>query len=63
MTMLATALGALPVSLVALALGLRYGPDAVVRLLAGLVAVLTKDKGRGDRALTVLRLLQTRRSR
>jgi hypothetical protein len=36
----------------------RYGPDAVVRLLAGTVAVLTKDKERGERCLMVLRILR-----
>ena len=39
---------------------LRFGPDAVVRFLAGTVAVLTKDEKRGDRALSVLRILRNR---
>ena len=37
---------------------LRFGPDAVVRLAAGLTAVLTKDKERGERCLKVLRILR-----
>jgi hypothetical protein len=37
---------------------LRFGPDAVLRLLAGAVAVLTKDEKRGARSLEVLRLLR-----
>ncbi len=36
----------------------RYGPDALLRLLAGCVAVLTHDDGRGRRSLEVLRLLR-----
>jgi hypothetical protein len=39
---------------------LRFGPDAVLRLLAGSVAVLTRDKERGERSLTVLRILRNR---
>lgn len=35
---------------------LRVGPDAIVRLLAGTVAVLTRDEKRGERALKVLRI-------
>lgn len=34
------------------------GPDAVVRLTAGIVAVLTRDKERGERCLKVLRILR-----
>jgi len=45
-----------PVALVAIIL--RFGPDAVVRLVAGVAAVLTKDKDRGDRCLKVLRILR-----
>jgi hypothetical protein len=37
---------------------LRFGPDAILRLLAGAVAVLTKDEKRGARCLEVLRLLR-----
>jgi hypothetical protein len=36
----------------------RYGPDAALRLLAGAVAVLTRDKERGERCLEVLRILR-----
>ncbi|MEV5558297.1 hypothetical protein AB0L44_31980 [Nonomuraea wenchangensis] len=63
MSMLTTALTTLPVSLVVLVLTLRYGPDVILRLLAGVVAVLAKDKERGNRALTVLKLLQSRKPR
>jgi hypothetical protein len=45
-----------PVALVVVIL--RFGPDAVLRLLAGAVAVLTKDEKRGARSLEVLRLLR-----
>jgi hypothetical protein len=37
---------------------LRFGPDAVVRLVAGLIAAITKDKERGERCLKVLRILR-----
>jgi hypothetical protein len=38
---------------------LRYGPEALLRLAAGLVAIVTKDKrSRADRALDVLRALR-----
>jgi hypothetical protein len=37
---------------------LRLGPDAVLRLLAGIVAVMTDDKERGERCLEVLRALR-----
>jgi len=37
---------------------MRYGPDAVLRLLAGTVAVLTRDEQRGERCLEVLRILR-----
>ena len=36
----------------------RFGPDAFLRLLAGTVAVLTKDEQRGQRCLKVLLLLR-----
>jgi hypothetical protein len=39
---------------------LRFGPDAVLRLLAGIVAVVTGDDERGKRSLEVLRVLQGR---
>jgi hypothetical protein len=47
-----------PVALVAVIL--RFGPDAFLRLLAGTVAVLTRDKERGQRCLDVLRILRGR---
>lgn len=45
-----------PVALLFVAL--RFGPDAMVRLLAGSVAVLTGDEKRGERCLKVLRILR-----
>jgi hypothetical protein len=39
---------------------LRFGPDAVLRLLAGMVAVVTGDDERGKRCLEVLRVLHGR---
>ncbi|SDN18580.1 hypothetical protein [Allokutzneria albata] len=45
-----------PVSIALMALSLRYGPSALVFLIAGIVAVLAPGK-RGERALAVLRLL------
>ena len=47
-----------PVTLVLVVL--RFGPDAFLRLLAGTVAVLTRDEKRGKRCLDVLRLLRSR---
>jgi hypothetical protein len=42
-------------------IGLRYGAlDAVLRLLAGSVAVLTRDDKRAERCLKVLRILCNR---
>ena len=37
---------------------LRFGPDAVLRLLAGVGAVMTRDEQRGKRCLEVLRVLR-----
>jgi hypothetical protein len=45
-----------PVALVLVVL--RFGPDAVVRLVAGVVAVLTQDEKRGDRCVKVLHALR-----
>lgn len=42
---------------------LRYGPAAVLTVLAGMVAVLTRDPERGKRALEVLWLLHRPPSR
>jgi hypothetical protein len=47
-----------PVALVLVIL--RFGPDAALRLLAGTVAVLTRDDQRGKRCLEVLRELRGR---
>jgi hypothetical protein len=41
---------------------LRFGPDAVLRLLAGAVAVFTSDEKRGQRCLEVLRILRNKTS-
>jgi hypothetical protein len=38
----------------------RFGPDAVLRLLAGAIAVLTRDEKRGKRCLEVLRILRNK---
>src|SRR5260221_5826430 len=46
-----------PVVLLAF-VALRFGPDAVVRLVAGVAAVVTKNTERGDRCLKVLRILR-----
>lgn len=37
---------------------LHFGPDALLRLLSGAVAVCTKDEKRGERCLEVLRILR-----
>lgn len=47
-----------PIALVLVVL--RFGPDAVVRLVAGTVAALTGDEKRGERCLNVLRILRNR---
>jgi hypothetical protein len=39
---------------------LRFGPDAVLRLPAGIVAVVSGDGKRGKRCLEVLRVLHGR---
>jgi hypothetical protein len=47
-----------PVAVIFVAL--RFGSDAVLRLLAGTVAVLTHDAERGERCLAVLRILRSK---
>jgi hypothetical protein len=47
-----------PVALVAVIL--RFGSDAVLRLVAGLAAVLIRDEKRGQRCLDVLRVVRGR---
>jgi hypothetical protein len=37
---------------------LRYGSDAVIRLVAGITAIAAKDKTRAEHALKVLRTLR-----
>ena len=49
-----------PMPAVTAAVALRYGPQALVTLIAGVVATLTGDARRGDRALAVLRLFHGR---
>ena len=39
---------------------LRFGPDALLRLLAGTVVALTRDEERGARCLEMMRILSTR---
>ncbi|QIZ35032.1 hypothetical protein [Saccharopolyspora sp. ASAGF58] len=56
MSPLLQALLSAPLPIATVALLLRYGPSALVFLLAGVVAVLIPGK-RGERALAVLRLL------
>ncbi|CAM06245.1 hypothetical protein A8924_0068 [Saccharopolyspora erythraea NRRL 2338] len=46
-----------PLPIAAVVLLLRYGPSALLVTIAGVVAVLAVGE-RGDRALTVLRLLR-----
>ena len=45
-------------SVLGIGLTLRYGSDAVLRLVAGITAILAKDKARAERALKVLRALR-----
>ncbi|CCH35399.1 hypothetical protein ABZ816_12410 [Actinosynnema sp. NPDC047251] len=51
-----------PVPIATAAVVLRYGPSAVVFLVAGVAAVLVPGP-RGERALTVLRLLRATATR
>jgi len=46
-----------PLSIATIVVILRYGPTAVVTLIAGVVATLTRHTRRGDRAVAVLQLL------
>ena len=41
---------------------LRYGPVGVVRLLAGIVAIITSDEKRGQRCVEVLLALRSGRA-
>ncbi|MBW4722133.1 hypothetical protein [Saccharothrix obliqua] len=50
--------GAVPVAGLVLVAVLRWGAAVVVTLLAGVTAVLTRDRERGERALEVLRLVR-----
>ncbi|ONI73044.1 hypothetical protein ALI144C_44640 [Actinosynnema sp. ALI-1.44] len=47
-----------PLPLATIALLLRYGPSALVFLVAGVMAVIARGP-QGERALAVLRLLRT----
>jgi hypothetical protein len=59
MSALTAALATLPMPVVAV-LALRYLPDAVLTLLAGIVALFSRDPDRTRRAMALLRLLRTR---
>lgn len=48
---------------VAIGVTLRCGSDAVVRLAAGITAIMAKDPARADRAIKVLRALRGDRDR
>lgn len=48
---------AAPVAVLVVFAVARWGPAAVMTLIAGVIAVLTRDQERGERALTVLRLM------
>lgn len=54
-------LTAIPVSALAVVLLVRYLPDAVLTVLAGAVALFSRDRERSRRAMTVLRILRGRR--
>jgi hypothetical protein len=47
-----------PVAIILIILGL--GPDAVLGLIAGIVAIVIRDKERGERCVEVLRALRGR---
>ncbi|CAJ64054.1 MULTISPECIES: hypothetical protein [Frankia] len=51
---------AAPPALIAVVLVLRYLPDAVLTLLAGITALLSRNPVRVRRAMAVLRLLRAR---
>ncbi|QFZ20012.1 hypothetical protein [Saccharothrix syringae] len=48
---------AAPVAALVVFAVLRRGPAVVVTLVAGVIAVLSRDRERGERALEVLRLV------
>jgi len=54
-------LTALPASAVVLVLLIRSLSDAALTLLAGIVAIFSRDRERGRRAMMVLRLLKAGR--
>jgi hypothetical protein len=58
--LLAEHAGAVGGIIAAIFLGLRYGSDAVLRLIAGIAAIACRDSesSRAKRALDVLRLLR-----
>ncbi|GAA0978242.1 hypothetical protein GCM10009555_040870 [Acrocarpospora macrocephala] len=58
MSGIAAILAAIPTSVLVVIVVLRRGPDALLRLLAGLVALFSRNDARGRRALAILRLLQ-----
>lgn len=59
MSALTVCLAALPAPIIAVLL-LRYLPDAVLTLLAGILVLFSRDPTRTRRAMTLLRLLRTR---
>jgi len=54
-------LTAIPLSALAVVALVRYLPDAILTVLAGVVALFSRDHDRGRRAMTVLRILRARR--
>lgn len=50
-----------PISTIVVVAALRYGLAALLTLIAGLVAISTRDSERGERALRVLRLAASTR--
>lgn len=57
MSVFAEFFAALPLSVAVVLVVLRYAPAALVTLVAGVVAAVTRHRERGERALDVLRLL------
>ncbi len=53
---------ALPVAIVVVLAALRWGAPAFLTLFAGIVAILTRDPKRAERALEVLRVAESHSS-
>ncbi|WP_261576231.1 hypothetical protein [Frankia gtarii] len=62
MSIVAAGVAATPV-LIVVVLFLRYLPDAVLTLLAGIIALCSRNPARVRRAMAVLRLLRARDDR